>query len=86
MKTEEGSWSGKGRCSKLDLRGATQEFVLVLPCRDLISAQVSRLDITECGLWVKDVKLPSGKFNVPTSRLLALHRHHHRETMLGRVP
>jgi hypothetical protein len=60
--------------------------VLVLPRRDLISDQVSRLDSTECKLWVKDFKLPSDKFNAPTSRLLALHHHHLRETMLDRVP
>jgi hypothetical protein len=34
----------------------------------------------------QDFKLPSDKFNAPTSRLLALHHHHHRETMLDRVP
>jgi hypothetical protein len=67
LKTEEGSWSEKGRCSALDLRGATREFMLVLPHRDLISTQVSRLDSTECKLWVKDFKLPSDKFNAPTS-------------------
>jgi hypothetical protein len=76
----------KGRCSALDLRGATQEFMLVLPHRDLISTQVSRLDSTECKLWVKDFKLPSDKFDSPTSRLLALHHHHLREIMLDRVP
>jgi hypothetical protein len=43
------------------------------------------LDSTECKLWVKDLKLPSNKFNAPTARLLALHHHHHRETMLDRV-
>jgi hypothetical protein len=79
------SWREKGRCSALDLRGATQEFILVLSRRDLISAQVSRLDNTECKLWDKDFKLPNDKFNAPTSRLLALHHHHLRETTLDRV-
>jgi hypothetical protein len=37
--------------------------MFVLPCRDLIAAQVSRLDSTECKLWDKDFKLPSDKFN-----------------------
>jgi hypothetical protein len=86
LKTEEGSWSEKGKYNTLGLRGATQEFVLVLSRRDLIFAQVSRLDNTECKLWVKDFKLPSDKFNAPTSRLLALHRHHLRETTLDKVP
>jgi hypothetical protein len=86
LKTEEGLWREKGRCIALDLRGAIQEFMLVLPHRDLISTQVSRLDSTECKLWVKDFNLPSDKFSAPTSRLLALHRHHLKETMLDRVP
>jgi hypothetical protein len=33
LKTEEGSWREKGRCSALDLRGATQEFIFVLLAR-----------------------------------------------------
>jgi hypothetical protein len=82
LKTEEESWSGKGRCSALDLRGATRGFVLVLPHRDLIFAQVSKLDSPECKLWVKDFKLPSDRFNAPTSRLLALHSHHHKEIVM----
>jgi hypothetical protein len=85
LKTEEGHWSEKGRCSALDLMGATREFVLVIPHRDLISAHVSRLDNTEFKLWAKDFKLPNDKFNAPTSKLLALHHHHHRERTLDRV-
>jgi hypothetical protein len=53
--------------------------VLVLPRKDLISTQVSRLDSPECKLWVKDFKLPSGRYNSPTSRILALHSRHHKE-------
>jgi hypothetical protein len=79
LKTEEESCSGKGRCSALDLRGATRGSMLVLPCRDLISAQVSRLDSRECKLSVKDFNLLSGGFNAPTSRLLALHSSHRKE-------
>jgi hypothetical protein len=77
--------SEKGRCSALDLRGATQGSVLVLPCRDQISTQVSRLDNLECKLWVKDFKLPSDRFNAPTSRLLTLHRCHHIETVMHQI-
>ncbi len=51
---------------------------MVLPYRDLISAQVSRLDNTECKLWVKDFRHLNDRFNAPTSSLLVLHRHHHR--------
>jgi hypothetical protein len=80
LKTEEESWSRKGRCNALDLRGATRGYVLVLPRRDLISAQVSRLDSLECKLWVEDFKHPSGRFNALTSRLLALHSRHRKET------
>jgi hypothetical protein len=82
MKIEEESWSRKGRWSTLDLRRATRGSVLVLPCKDLISAQVSRLDSPECKLWVKDFNLPSDRFNAPTSRLLALHSRHHKETAM----
>jgi hypothetical protein len=48
LKTEEESWSRKGRCSALVLRGATQGFVLVLPLRDVIYTQVSKLDSIKC--------------------------------------
>jgi hypothetical protein len=85
LENEEESWSGKGRFDALDLRGATRGFVLVLPRRDLISAQVSRLDSAECKLWVKDIKLPSNRFNAPTSRLLALDHRHHKETVLHKI-
>jgi hypothetical protein len=59
--------------------------MLVLPRRDLISAQVSRLDSPKFQLWVKDFKLPSGRFHAPTSRLLALHSRHHKETGMHRI-
>jgi hypothetical protein len=59
--------------------------MLVLPSRDLISAQVSRLDIPECKLWVKDFRLSSDRFNVPTSRLLALHYRHRKEIVMQRI-
>jgi hypothetical protein len=85
LKPEDESWSGKGRCSALDLRGATRGSVLVLPCRDLLSAQVRRLDNPECKLWVKDFKVPDDIFNAPTSRLLALHHHHHKETVMHKI-
>jgi hypothetical protein len=58
---------------------------LVLCHRDLISAQVSRSDTLECKLWVKDFNLPSDRFNAQTSRLLALHSRHHKETGMHRI-
>jgi hypothetical protein len=85
LKTEEEYWSGKGRCNALDLKGAKQGFVLALPCRDLISDQVSKLDSPECKLWVKDFKLLNNRFNTLTSRLLALHSHHNKETVMHRI-
>jgi hypothetical protein len=59
--------------------------VLVLAHRDLISAQVSRLDSPECKLWVKDFKLPIDSFNAQTSRLLALHSRHRKEIGMHRI-
>jgi hypothetical protein len=59
--------------------------VLVLPHRDLLSNQVSILDSIECKLWVKDFKLPSDRLNAPTSRLLALHCRHHKETVMHKI-
>jgi hypothetical protein len=56
--------------------------VLVLPRRDLISTQVSRLDSAECKLWVKDFKLSSNRFNAPTCRLLTLHYRHCKEIVM----
>jgi hypothetical protein len=58
---------------------------LVLPRRDLTSAQVSRLDSPECKLWVKDFRLHIIGFNALVFSLHALHRHHLREIMLDRV-
>jgi hypothetical protein len=59
--------------------------VLVLPRKDLISAQFSRWDSPECKLWVKDFKLLSDRFNAPTSRLLAVHRRHLKGTTIHRI-
>jgi hypothetical protein len=85
LKTEEESWSKKGRCSALDLRGAARGFVLVLPHRDLISTQVSRWDSLECKLWVKDARLRSVRFNALIFSLLALHHCHRKETVMHRI-
>jgi hypothetical protein len=85
LKSEEESWSVKGRCSALDLRGATREFVLVLPRMDLTSAQVSRLDSAECKLCFKDFRLRSVRFNALVFSLLALHHHHHKGTVMHRI-
>jgi hypothetical protein len=59
--------------------------MLVLPRRDVISAQVSRLDSPECKLWVKNFKLPSDRVNTPTSILLALHHRHCKEIVMHRI-
>jgi hypothetical protein len=85
LKTKEESWSIKGRCSALDLRGATREFVLVLSRRNLTSAQVSRLDSLECKLWVKDFRLHIVRFNTLVFNLLTLHRHHCKGTVMHRI-
>jgi hypothetical protein len=59
--------------------------VLVLPRRDIISTQVSRLDSLECKLWVKDARLRNVGFNALIFSLLALHRHHHKETVMHKI-
>jgi hypothetical protein len=66
----------KKKCNTLDLKEATQDSVLVLPRRDLISAQVSRVGSRECKLHVKDFRLRNGRFNAPIFSLLTLHHHH----------
>jgi hypothetical protein len=85
LKTEEESWSVKGKCSALDLRGARREFVLVLPCRDLTSAQVCRFDSPECKLWVKDFRLRSVRFNALVFSRLALHRCHRKGIVTHKI-
>jgi hypothetical protein len=59
--------------------------MLAPPHRDLISAQVSKLDSPECKLRVKDFKLLSDRFNAPTSRLLALHSRHRKEIVMHKI-
>jgi hypothetical protein len=82
LKTEDESWNRKGRCSTLDLSGATRGIMLVLPCKDLIFSQVSRLDSPECKLWVKDSRLRNVRFNALVFSLLAPHRRHHKEIVM----
>jgi hypothetical protein len=52
-KTKEESWNAKEKCNTLDLKEATQGSVLVLPRRDLISTQVSRVGSQECKLQIQ---------------------------------
>jgi hypothetical protein len=84
-KIEEKSWNAKGRCSTLDLKEATQGSVLVLPRRELISAQVSRVGSRECELLVKDFRLLNGRFSATTSSLLTLHPRHRRGTTMCKI-
>jgi hypothetical protein len=86
LKTEEESWSENGRCSALDRMEATLDSVLVHHHKDLFSDLVRRVDTRECKLQVMDFRLRNGRFNATTSSLLALHRHHLRETRFGKVP
>jgi hypothetical protein len=85
LNTEEESWNAKERCSALDLKEATRGSVLVLPHRDLISAQVSRVVSRECKLQVKDFRLRNGRFSTTTSNLLTLHHRHHKGTTMHRI-
>jgi hypothetical protein len=85
LKTEEETWSIKGRCSALDLKEAIKGSVLVLPHGDLISAQVSRVGSRECKLQVKNLRLRNGRFSTTTSNLLALHPRHRRGTTMCKI-
>jgi hypothetical protein len=75
----------KEKCNTLDLKEATKGSVLVLPHRDLISAQLSRVGSRECKLQVKDFRLRNGRFNAPIFSLLALHHHHREGTVMNRI-
>jgi hypothetical protein len=59
--------------------------MLVLPRRDLITAQVSRLDSLEYKLWVKDARLHSVRLNALIFILLALHHCHRKETVMHKI-
>jgi hypothetical protein len=85
LKTEEGLWSARGRCSALELREATKSFMMVLPLKDLSSVLTNRSDSKGCKLQHRGFKLLNDKFSAPTSRLLALHCHHHRGTTMCKI-
>jgi hypothetical protein len=82
LENRRGILEWKRKMQRTGPQGSNTSSMLVLPHGDLISFQVSRLDSQECKLWVKDFKLPSYRFNAPTSRLLALHSCHHKETVM----
>jgi hypothetical protein len=50
LKTEEELWNERERCSALDHKGATLDFVLVHHHKDLFSDLVSIVDSPECKL------------------------------------
>jgi hypothetical protein len=85
LKTEEELWNERERCSALDRKEATLYSVLVHHHKDLFSELVSRLDNQECKLQVNDFNLLSDRFSAPTSNLLALHRCHHRGTIMRKI-
>jgi hypothetical protein len=78
-------WNERERCNTLDHKEATLDSMLVHHHKNLFSDLVSRLDIQECKLQVKDFKLLSDRFSAPTSNLLALHRRHHKGTTMHRI-
>jgi hypothetical protein len=85
LKTEEELWNKRERCSALDRKEATLDSVLVHHHKGLFSDLVSRVDCQECKLQVKDFNLLSDRFSAPTSNLLALHRRHHRGTIMHKI-
>jgi hypothetical protein len=58
---------------------------MVLPHKDMSSVLVSRSDNPECKMVVKDFKLLSERFSASTSRLLTLHRCHHKGITMHRI-
>jgi hypothetical protein len=85
LKTEDELWNERERCSTLDHKEAILDSVLVHHHKDLFFVLVSRVDNQECKLQVKDFKLLSDGFSAPTSNLLALHRRHHRGTIMHKI-
>jgi hypothetical protein len=85
LKTEEELWNERERCSALDHKEATLDSMLVHHHKDVCSVLGSRVDSQECKLQVKDFKLLSDRFSAPTSNLLALHRSHHRGTLMHKI-
>jgi hypothetical protein len=85
LKTEEELWNERERCSTLDHKGATLDFVLVHHHKDLFSVQVSRVDSLECKLQVRDLKPLNDRFSAPTSNLLSLHCRHLKGTTMRRI-
>jgi hypothetical protein len=85
LKTEEELWNERERCSVLDHKEATLDSILVHYDKDLCSVLGSRVDSQECKLQVKDFKLLSDTFSAPTSNLPALHRRHHRGTIMHKI-
>jgi hypothetical protein len=85
LKTEEELWNERERCSTLNHKEAILDSVLVHHHKDLCSVLGSRVDSQECKLQFKDFKLLSDRFSAPTSNLLALHRRHHRGTIMHKI-
>jgi hypothetical protein len=85
LENRRGIMEHKKKCNTLYLKEATQGSVLVLPHRDPISAQVSRVGSREYKLQVKDLRLHNDRFSARTSSLLALHPRHHRGTTMCKI-
>jgi hypothetical protein len=82
LKIEEEIWSASERYSELDLKEETIGSVRVHHLKDLSFVLVSSKG---CKLQRRDFVLHSNRFNALTFSLLALHRCHHRETMLDKT-
>jgi hypothetical protein len=82
LKTEKKLWNERERCSALELKEATRSFMMVLSLKDLFSIRVSSKG---CKLQCGDSRLLSIRFSISTFSLLALHRHHRKETTMHRI-
>jgi hypothetical protein len=81
LENRRGIMERKGRCSTPKLKEA-RGSMRVHHLKDLSSILVSNKG---CKLRCRDSRLLSIRFNTPTSRLLALHRCHHKETTMHRI-
>jgi hypothetical protein len=82
LKTEEELLDERERCSALELKEATRGSVMVLLIKGMCSILVSSKG---CKLQRRDFKLHGDRFSAPTFSLLALHRRHHKGTIMHRI-
>jgi hypothetical protein len=82
LKTEEESWSARGRCSTLEPQETTSSSMMVHHLKDMSLV----LDSSKgCKLQRGDFKHHNIRFRAPTFSLLTLHYHHRKGTTMQRI-